>query len=729
MESWLSTRSPTPGKGERGGRGTAPARHRRRRLHRGLAVAYGLRRRGFDGPITVFGDEPQAAYERPALSKRFLTAVGTGPDDIRLRAEAEAEDVRLELGVRAAAFDVPTRALRLSAAKGGRERVHTAGGLVIATGSAARRLPMDTRRGARAAHPGGRHRVPNGVGGPAPGGDRRRGLHRQRGRLVLPRARPRRDADRVGRGAAGAGAGQAGRRRAGGPPPRPRHAAAPGAGVAGFTGRERVTGVRLADGAVVPADVVLVGVGARPATDWLRGSGLPLYDGVLCGPDLAVTDRVVAAGDVARWPHHRDGHRIRVEHWENALRQADAAAATLLAPCTAPAFTATTMVWSELYGLGLQLVGQPRPGDRATVVEGDLAGRRCVVVYSRAGRTTAALLCDSPHRLRAYRDAVAAARPVSAEPVAGERVSEERAVGERGAVPGGPRRRAHVLRRLFPRPRPSRSAPGRRRAFTDRGVSEDHVRYHAPFHQGPLLKTRFLSHGTLECRDVAATRRFYEEVLGLEVVQQAPMALLVRLGGDHCYAVVETRADHEMPLLNHNGLDLGSEEEVREAHAALGRVQEEYGIKKLTRPTHQHGVYSFYVQDLDGNWWEICHLPQRGYAYRFENAEVDLTGRESLSRARSGPASSGRRSTCRRIRRPSSTSGQARPGIAWPSRRRKRRRSVRGGSRRSPTGPRAAGCSARGGRRTSGAAGRWSRSHRRSRRRSGARSRRSSHPC
>ncbi|MFC9502817.1 VOC family protein [Streptomyces sp. NPDC057002] len=148
----------------------------------------------------------------------------------------------------------------------------------------------------------------------------------------------------------------------------------------------------------------------------------------------------------------------------------------------------------------------------------------------------------------------------------------------------------------------------------------------------PLLKTRFLSHGTLECRDIATTRRFYEEVLGLEVVQQAPMSLFIRLGSDHCYAVVETQGSvQEMPLMNHNGIDLASEEEVRQAHEALKAVKDEYGIKKLTKPVNQHGTFSFYLQDLDGNWWEICHLPQGGYAYRFDYPGVDLTGRDDLS--------------------------------------------------------------------------------------------------
>jgi catechol 2,3-dioxygenase-like lactoylglutathione lyase family enzyme len=147
----------------------------------------------------------------------------------------------------------------------------------------------------------------------------------------------------------------------------------------------------------------------------------------------------------------------------------------------------------------------------------------------------------------------------------------------------------------------------------------------------PLLKTRFLSHGTLECRDIAASRRFYEEVLGFEVVQQAPVALFIRLGGQHCYAVVENPKAQEMPLMAHNGIDLASEEEVREAYDVLQQVKDEYGIKRLTKPVRQHGTFSFYLRDLDSNWWEICHLPEGGYAFRFEHPETDLTGRDDLS--------------------------------------------------------------------------------------------------
>ena len=145
--------------------------------------------------------------------------------------------------------------------------------------------------------------------------------------------------------------------------------------------------------------------------------------------------------------------------------------------------------------------------------------------------------------------------------------------------------------------------------------------------KSPLLKINFLSHGTLECSDLQATRRFYEEVLGFDVIQHLKGAMMIRHGSNHTYAVVQTARTREMDLLNHNGLDVGSEEEVREAHDLLQSVQQEYGIRKIQKPHLQHGAYSFYFQDLDGNWWEILANPPGGYSVKFDEPDIDLTGR------------------------------------------------------------------------------------------------------
>ncbi|SFF27725.1 hypothetical protein [Streptomyces mirabilis] len=86
----------------------------------------------------------------------------------------------------------------------------------------------------------------------------------------------------------------------------------------------------------------------------------------------------------------------------------------------------------------------------------------------------------------------------------------------------------------------------------------------------------------------------------------------------------------EMPLLNHNGIDLGSKEEVDEAHMKMQEVKDDSGIRQLTSPVLQRGTYSFPLQDRDGKRWEICYLPPNGYEFRFDSS-VDLTGHEELS--------------------------------------------------------------------------------------------------
>ena len=151
----------------------------------------------------------------------------------------------------------------------------------------------------------------------------------------------------------------------------------------------------------------------------------------------------------------------------------------------------------------------------------------------------------------------------------------------------------------------------------------------------PLLKIQRLGHGTLECSDIAKTRRFYEEVLGLEVIQTSPVSLMIRKDTNHTYAVVETGRPHkEMNMLNHNGLDVCSAEEVDAAYELLVTVKDEYGLGKIQRPRRSHGDYAFYFSDLDGNWWEVVAVRQGGYASDFDEDDRDLTGRHEFDDAR-----------------------------------------------------------------------------------------------
>ncbi len=135
---------------------------------------------------------------------------------------------------------------------------------------------------------------------------------------------------------------------------------------------------RLDDGSTVDYDVALVAIGSLPNVEWLSGSGLDLSDGVLCDETCAVLvdgqpiDTVVAAGDVARWPHGMFSDRLlRIEHWSNAVEQGVAAARRLLhGPQAAAAYVAVPSFWSDHCGRRLQAVGLPWAGDRRELIEG-----------------------------------------------------------------------------------------------------------------------------------------------------------------------------------------------------------------------------------------------------------------------------------------------------------------------------------------------------------------------
>lgn len=145
----------------------------------------------------------------------------------------------------------------------------------------------------------------------------------------------------------------------------------------------------------------------------------------------------------------------------------------------------------------------------------------------------------------------------------------------------------------------------------------------------PLNDPIILSHGTLECRDLAASRRFYEEFLGLECVRHSKRSLKIRKGGYWAIVCLQ-RGDHVQPLRigNHWGLDLGSREAVQRAHALATEYKEKYGIQKITKITDDTDTYQFYFMDLDGNWWEFQYAGEgqrEGHGrndFHFERGDV-----------------------------------------------------------------------------------------------------------
>jgi 3-phenylpropionate/trans-cinnamate dioxygenase ferredoxin reductase subunit len=181
-------------------------------------------------------------------------------------------------------------------------------------------------------------------------------------------------------------------------------------GVAGIT-QEGPSGplqVALTDEQAVEADVVVVGIGVVPNTEWLHGSGLLIEDGVRCDETTLAAPGVVACGDVARWPNPLFDEVMRVEHWEHALDMGAHAARRLLAGDAPGApFAPVPFFWSDQYDRKVQLAGRVRPTDDIEVVAGSVEDRRFCALYGRDGRVVGALAMNMPARVIRYRRQIA----------------------------------------------------------------------------------------------------------------------------------------------------------------------------------------------------------------------------------------------------------------------------------------------------------------------------------
>ncbi|MGP3945928.1 NAD(P)/FAD-dependent oxidoreductase [Streptomyces sp. 6N106] len=364
----------------------------------GLHAARGLRSLGYDGRLVVVGEERHRPYDRPPLSKEFLTGdgdPGEGPGRLALTdPEEEAElDAEWLLGVRAEALDTAAGEIRLT---GG--RALRTDGVVIATGATPRtlRLPrldgvhtlrtLDDATRLRAALRAGTARVvvigAGFIGAEVASSCAALGLD-----VTVVEAAPLPLVPQLGEEMARVCAGLHARGGA---------ALLCGTGVEGLRGSGRVTGVELTDGRVLPADVVVVGVGVRPVTGWLEGSGLALEDGVRCDEGcVTALPNVVAVGDVARLAQPGTARTVRAEHWTSGMLQGAVAARNLLAGSTVEPFEALPYFWSDQYGARIQYAGRRAPGDTVRIVDGDPAdGGGFLAVYERGGISTAALGVD-----------------------------------------------------------------------------------------------------------------------------------------------------------------------------------------------------------------------------------------------------------------------------------------------------------------------------------------------
>jgi NADPH-dependent 2,4-dienoyl-CoA reductase/sulfur reductase-like enzyme len=343
----------------------------------GVRTVQALRRRGYDEPILLVGAEPHTPYDRPPLSKEFLLGKLAEDEIALVEPEGWGElGVELRLGVWARDLDLNGKRVTI-----GDERVGF-GTLIVATGSTPRALPLGARAGVHTfrtladAHAtrdafvaGARVAVVGGgfIGAEIASAARLlgldvtiidplpalmiRGIGAELGRVLATHHAEHGVTLRLGRS------------------------------VVRIDGTERVERLVLDDGSTVDADVVVVGIGVVPATDWLVGSGLDVTDGLRCDELLRASADVCAVGDVARWASGRGSHRT--EHWTNAVDQAAALAATLTGRPTP--YDPLPYVWSDQFGGKLQVWGEVRPDDEIVFLAGGATSAEFVAVAGGSG--------------------------------------------------------------------------------------------------------------------------------------------------------------------------------------------------------------------------------------------------------------------------------------------------------------------------------------------------------
>lgn len=351
----------------------------------GISAADTLRAEGFEGSILLVGDEPEAAYARPALSKSVLSGTQQ-PADVAL--PPLDDDIELWTDTRALALDPSASTVDLS--RSGQRETIRFGAAVLATGCRPRTLGTPGQRGERVlrsmqdtmtlaqalAVPGITVAI---LGGGFLGmeiASTARGLGAE---VTVVDVAPHllRQLGPELAGMVTAAAQDHGVQLELSPT---------GAQLAGTT---EVTGLLLAGGRVLDADLVITAVGDLPNVEWLAGSGLPSTAALEVGPGGFVVPGVVAAGDMTA-RRDQTGELLRTPHWHSAISQGRAAARTLLngPPDRDP--PSTPYFWTEGFGLETKITGTIPPGVRPIVIDGALAELSAVLQWRVDGQPVAA---------------------------------------------------------------------------------------------------------------------------------------------------------------------------------------------------------------------------------------------------------------------------------------------------------------------------------------------------
>jgi NADPH-dependent 2,4-dienoyl-CoA reductase/sulfur reductase-like enzyme len=372
----------------------------------GLRAVEAARRSGYDGTITLIGDEVHEPYDRPPLSKDYLTSEQP-PSATVLREEAMLRNdlgVDLRLGTTATGLDPTAKIVHTDQGEVGYDTA------VLATGASPRTIPgaegltgvhtlrtIGDAEAIRAAIDRGARTVVVGAGFI---GSEIAASARKRGREVtvveaLPTPLARAVGEQLGLALAGLHERNGSHLRL-------------GVGVDGLEGDQAVQAVRLADGTRIEADLVVVGIGVTPNVGWLSESGLALGNGVECDEYLATSaSGVYAAGDIANWVNPLFGTRMRLEHWTIAAEQGGHAGRNAADPATAEPFSTVPYFWSDWYDKRIQFVGVAADAEQTETVIGALDGDAFLTLYRRGDRLVAALGLEQRSNMMKFRNLLA----------------------------------------------------------------------------------------------------------------------------------------------------------------------------------------------------------------------------------------------------------------------------------------------------------------------------------
>jgi len=368
-----------------------------------------LRRAEYAGDIVIVSDEVHLPYDRPPLSKDVLHKDEHDFGDVTLKPQEfyDENNITLRLGSAVTAVDPAARSVTL--ADGSTVDYDE---LVIATGLVPRRIPSfpdlggihvlrsyDESQALRSEAGSARKAVVIGAG--FIGCEVAASLRNLGVDVALVEPQPQPLASVLGEQI---GALVSRLHRAEGVDVRT------GVGVAEVRGDSRVQQVVLADGTELDADLVIVGIGSRPALDFLEGSGIAVDNGIVCdNVGRTSAEHVWALGDVASW-RDATGHQARVEHWSNVAEQARVLVPSMFGQ-DAPESVVVPYFWSDQYDVKIQCLGEPEADDVVHVVEDD--GRKFLAYYERDGVLVGVVGGGMPGKVMKARHTAASGAPIS----------------------------------------------------------------------------------------------------------------------------------------------------------------------------------------------------------------------------------------------------------------------------------------------------------------------------